>query len=163
PLTIWTESRASCGRHCFGTRSKSNWCGKGSNTHCETSSKGRSPPCCFRANWRCTYPIYRAKRRTRCAASTSLPRKFVSSSKVPSEVQRRNRSTLFHDPEVQYFAHLHHSRENRSRISQFPHYNDAAAKNAGSPLPGRSPRFPGEIRACTGYCRHFKWHVDLHP
>ena len=32
--------------------------------------------------------------------------------------------------------------ENPSQTSQFPHYNDAAARNVESPLPGRSPPLP---------------------
>ena len=52
--------------------------------------------------------------------------------------------------------------ENPSAIFSFPHYNDAADRNAESPLPRPSALSRGEIRARSGYLRHSERYMDLH-
>ena len=81
------RSRASCAPPFFATRGKSCWSGRRCNKLCEMNSRARLQHCCFPARWHCKFPIFRAKPKTGCAASTNLPGRYASSSKIQSETR----------------------------------------------------------------------------
>ena len=68
------ELRAACIRH-----KRASPAGPAGSTTRTAKRTQRAPsrPCCSRAKWRCKSRISRAKPKARCAASTSLPRKYA--------------------------------------------------------------------------------------
>ena len=108
-------------------------------------------------------PVSQAKPKARCAASTSLPRKCVSSSKVPEAQRRSSVALLYPIPKRNILRTctlpqkiLPRHRSSRTTMTQ---QQETWSRRSLAALPAS----PGEIRARTGYRRYLEWHMDLHP
>ena len=107
---------------------------RGTARAAKRTQRAPSRPCCFLVKWRCKSLICRAEPKAGCAPSTNWPRRYASSSKAPSEAQRRRSLTApaLRARSARFCAPARFPTKILPGHRSFPHYNNAAERNAES-------------------------------